>query len=47
MAVALHSSLGPMHASMAIFNAWCDRLPILILGATGPTAHRLVLLGSF
>jgi thiamine pyrophosphate-dependent acetolactate synthase large subunit-like protein len=21
---------------MAIFNAWCDRMPILILGATGP-----------
>ena len=25
-----------MHAAMAIFNAWCDRVPILILGATGP-----------
>jgi thiamine pyrophosphate-dependent acetolactate synthase large subunit-like protein len=25
-----------MHASMAIFNAWCDRAPVLILGATGP-----------
>jgi len=21
-----------MHASMAIFNAWCDRAPVLILG---------------
>jgi thiamine pyrophosphate-dependent acetolactate synthase large subunit-like protein len=21
---------------MAIFNAWCDRLPVLLLGATGP-----------
>ena len=21
---------------MAIFNAWCDRVPMLILGATGP-----------
>ncbi len=36
MAVALHSNVGLMHASMAIFNAWCDRVPILILGATGP-----------
>jgi thiamine pyrophosphate-dependent acetolactate synthase large subunit-like protein len=36
MAVALHSNVGLMHASMAIFNAWCDRLPLLILGATGP-----------
>jgi thiamine pyrophosphate-dependent acetolactate synthase large subunit-like protein len=36
MAVALHSNVGLMHASMAIFNAWCDRMPVLILGATGP-----------
>jgi thiamine pyrophosphate-dependent acetolactate synthase large subunit-like protein len=36
MAVALHSNVGLMHASMAIFNAWCDRLPMVILGATGP-----------
>jgi thiamine pyrophosphate-dependent acetolactate synthase large subunit-like protein len=36
MAVALHSNVGLMHSSMAIFNAWCDRVPILILGATGP-----------
>jgi thiamine pyrophosphate-dependent acetolactate synthase large subunit-like protein len=25
-----------MHGTMAIFNAWCDRVPMLILGATGP-----------
>jgi thiamine pyrophosphate-dependent acetolactate synthase large subunit-like protein len=25
-----------MHATMAIFNAWCDRAPVLVLGATGP-----------
>src|SRR5215510_5057019 len=36
MAVALHSNVGLMHATMAIFNAWCDRMPMLILGATGP-----------
>jgi thiamine pyrophosphate-dependent acetolactate synthase large subunit-like protein len=24
-----------MHATMAIFNAWCDRMPVLIFGATG------------
>jgi thiamine pyrophosphate-dependent acetolactate synthase large subunit-like protein len=36
MAVALHSNVGLMHGSMAIFNAWCDRMPMLILGATGP-----------
>ena len=36
MGVALHSNVGLMHGSMAIFNAWCDRMPMLILGATGP-----------
>jgi thiamine pyrophosphate-dependent acetolactate synthase large subunit-like protein len=36
MAVALHSNVGLMHATMAIFNAWCDRVPIVILGAVGP-----------
>lgn len=36
MAVAVHSNVGLMHASMAVFNAWCDRMPIVILGATGP-----------
>src|SRR3954471_10623525 len=35
MAVALHSNVGLMHGTMAIFNAWCDRVPMLILGATG------------
>lgn len=41
MAVILHSNVGLMHASMTIFNAWCDRRPMLILGATGPVdAHR-------
>ena len=36
MAVALHSNVGLMHATMAIFNAWCARNPMVILGATGP-----------
>lgn len=36
MAVAVHSNVGLMHATMGIFNAWCDRMPMLILGATGP-----------
>ena len=36
LAAALHSNVGLFHASMAIFNAWCDRAPVLILGATGP-----------
>jgi len=36
LAVALHSNVGLMHAPMAIFNAWCDRIPILMIGAVGP-----------
>lgn len=36
MAALLHSNVGLMHATMAIFNAWCDRVPVLLLGATGP-----------
>ena len=36
MAVAVHSNVGLMHASMAIYNAYCDRVPMLIVGATGP-----------
>jgi len=41
IAVALHSNVGLMHATMPIFNAWCDRRPMLIIGATGPVdAHK-------
>lgn len=36
MAVAVHSNVGLMHAAMGLFNAWCDRMPMLVLGATGP-----------
>ena len=36
MAAALHANVGLMHATMTIFNAWCDRVPVLVLGATGP-----------
>ncbi|CAM5197393.1 Thiamine pyrophosphate-dependent acetolactate synthase large subunit-like protein OS=Castellaniella defragrans OX=75697 GN=HNR28_000908 PE=3 SV=1 [Castellaniella defragrans] len=35
MAAAVHANVGLMHASMAVFNAWCDRMPLLLLGATG------------
>jgi thiamine pyrophosphate-dependent acetolactate synthase large subunit-like protein len=36
MAVAIHSNVGLMHATMAFYDAWCDRAPVLVLGATGP-----------
>ena len=36
MGAVVHSNVGLMHASMAVFNAWCDRQSLLLLGATGP-----------
>jgi thiamine pyrophosphate-dependent acetolactate synthase large subunit-like protein len=36
MAAAVHSNVGLMHATMAIYNAWCDRAPVMVLGANGP-----------
>ena len=36
MACALHSNAGLMHGLMATFNAWCNRAPIIMMGATGP-----------
>jgi thiamine pyrophosphate-dependent acetolactate synthase large subunit-like protein len=36
MAAAVHANVGLFHATMALFNAWCDRMPMLVLGATGP-----------
>src|SRR4029077_15399804 len=29
MAAAVHSNVGLFHATMAIFNAWCDRIPVI------------------
>ena len=36
LAVGIHSNVGLMHASMAMYNAYCDRVPMLVIGATGP-----------
>ncbi len=41
MAAAVHSNVGLMHATMAIFNAWCDRMPMVVMGATGPVDANL------
>lgn len=42
MAVAVHANVGLMHATMGIFNAWADRVPVCVIGSTGPVdaAHR-------
>ncbi len=31
MAILVHNTVGLQHASMAVYNAWCDRAPMLIL----------------
>ena len=36
LGVVLHSNVGLMHCTMAVFNAYCDRVPMLLYGATGP-----------
>jgi thiamine pyrophosphate-dependent acetolactate synthase large subunit-like protein len=36
MGCILHSNVGLMHGLMGIFNAWCDRAPLIVFGATGP-----------
>jgi acetolactate synthase-1/2/3 large subunit len=35
-AVILHNLVGLLHATMAIYYAYIDRVPIFIIGATGP-----------
>ena len=41
MGAVLHSNVGLMHGLMGIFNAYCDRMPMVIVGATGPVAADL------
>src|SRR5271169_1963645 len=36
MIAIVHSNVGLMHATMAIFGAYCDRAPMIVLGANGP-----------
>jgi acetolactate synthase-1/2/3 large subunit len=32
MAMACHGVVGLQHAAMAIYNAWCDRVPVIVIG---------------
>ena len=36
MAALVHNVVGLQNASMSIYNAWCDRTPLLVIGGTGP-----------
>ncbi len=38
MAAIVHNVVGLLHAAMAIYTAWLDRTPLLIMGGTGPMA---------
>ncbi len=32
MAMMAHGSVGIQHAAMAVYNAWCDRVPMMLIG---------------
>lgn len=36
MAAMLHNLVGLLNAAMTIYDAWCDRAPVIIIGGTGP-----------
>ena len=36
MLAVIHANVGLMHATMAFYGAWCDRVPIVVIGANGP-----------
>src|SRR6266478_5790215 len=37
----VHGVVGLQHAAMAVYNAWCDRVPVIIVGGTDlDAAHR-------
>ena len=40
MAVYAHGTVGLQHASMAIYNAWCDRVPIIMFAGNGIDANK-------
>jgi len=37
----VHGTVGLQHAAMAVYNAWCDRVPVIIVGGNDmDAAHR-------
>ncbi|MBV8912126.1 MAG: hypothetical protein JOZ05_03670 [Acetobacteraceae bacterium] len=40
MATLLHGPVGLQHASMAIYNAWCDRVPVMMIAGNGIDATK-------
>ena len=40
MGVFVHGTVGLQHAAMAIYNAWCDRVPIIMFAGNGIDANQ-------
>jgi acetolactate synthase I/II/III large subunit len=40
MGVMMHGTVGLQHATMGIYNAWCDRVPMMIFASNGLQADR-------
>ena len=40
MGVMVHGTVGLQHASMGIYNAWCDRVPVFIIAGNGVDANQ-------
>ncbi len=39
MAVLLHDLVGLLHGTMGVYYAYIDRVPVLVLGGSGPAVH--------
>ncbi len=41
MATMVHGAVGTQHAAMAVYNAWCDRVPVMVIsGNETDASHR-------
>src|SRR5215467_9272888 len=38
--ILCHGVVGLMHGAMAVYNAWCDRAPVIVVGGTDLDAAR-------
>ena len=40
MGVLVHGTVGLQHAAMGVYNAWCDRVPIMMFAGNGLDANK-------
>jgi acetolactate synthase-1/2/3 large subunit len=40
MGIMMHGTVGLQHATMGIYNAWCDRVPMMIFASNGIQADK-------